>query len=168
MRVSAVFPCCLSLLAAAGLLAGCAANRASTMDPDSRFYRLQPGSKFILNKEVSIGAERATAYFQQGMQTGGLDNYAVGCELLNRKLGPVTIEPDTFVVRRAESSREWISWPNIMRFYRVIYLESDSQPDVMKMECQTWDGPMWPSEITLPQIREALGEVFTLELESPR
>lgn len=157
----------VTLLTLCMLLAGCQANMAAKNDPNSRFYWIRPGTKLVLNQEISIGAERATAYFMHGQQVNGIDGYEVGCGFEVRQLGPVVVKPDTFIVRRAESDREWISHPNIMRFYRVIYLLSEQQPDVMKLECQTWDGPLWPSEITVPQIREALGEIFTLKLQVP-
>jgi hypothetical protein len=69
----------------------------------------------------------------------------------------------TFTISRAESSQEWISQPNIMRFYGVIYLQSDTQPDVLRLTCQDWDGPLMGTDITVPEIRDALGGYFSFE-----
>jgi hypothetical protein len=137
---------------------------AARDDPDSRFYRIHSGSRLVLHTDLQIPPQRARVYFQHGRQVGGLDNYAVGCEFEVRELGPGVVRPEAFMVKRAESSREWISQPNILRFYRTIYLQSELQPGVLKLVCQVWDDPLWPSEITIRQVREALGGYFTLEL----
>ncbi|MGD2138180.1 MAG: hypothetical protein PVF08_07980 [Gammaproteobacteria bacterium] len=148
-------------------LTACQAQLAVVNDPGSRFYKIRAGSKLVLHRELHIPPERARVYFQHGRRVNGLDNYAVGCWLQVRELGPGLVRPGTFVVRRAESSREWISEPNILRFYRVIYLHSDTPPGVLKLECQVWADPWFPAEISVPQMRAALGEYFTLELAPP-
>ena len=87
----------------------------------------------------------------------------MGCELELRKLGPGVVTADTFTVRRAEVSQEWVNRPSIMRFYRTIYLDSAKQSNVIKMVCQTWDYPLHGDDIPMSEIREALGGVATLE-----
>jgi hypothetical protein len=161
----------LTWIAVIGLLtlvpAACQHQQAVRNDPESRFYQIRAGSKLVLHRELQIPAERAHVSFQHGRLVNGLDNYAVGCELEVRDLGPGIVQPGTFMVRRAESSRQWISRPGILRFYRTIYLHSDTQPGVMQLVCQTWSGPLYPAEISVPQMREALGELLTLELAPP-
>ena len=144
-------------------LAGCGNPMAVKNDVNSQFFYIQPGSKLILHQDVDIGSGSSHASFQHGKVVPGLDNYTVGCELDVRNLGPGTVSAGTFTISRAESSQEWISQPNIMRFYRVIYLQSDAQPDVLRLTCQDWDGPLLGTDITVPEIRDALGGYFSFE-----
>ena len=147
----------------AAFLAGCAYNQEVKRDIDSPFYKIPPGSKLVLHQDLNIRAERSHVSIQHGETTPGLDNYAVGCQLVVRNLGPGVVNAGTFTVSRAESSQEWISQPNIMRFYRVVYLKSDKQPDVMNLTCQDWDGPLMGKNISVAEMREALGTIMTLE-----
>ena len=151
----------------AAAITGCGNPMAVKNDVDSQFFLIRPGSKLILHQDVDIGSGSSHASFQHGKVAPGLDNYTVGCELDVRNLGPGTVSAGTFTISRAESSQEWISQPNIMRFYRVIYLQSDTQPDVLRLTCQDWDGPLMGTDITIPEIREALGSYFSFEFAQP-
>jgi hypothetical protein len=144
-------------------ISGCGNPMAVKDDIDSQFFYIRPGSKLILHQDVTIPKERSHASFQHGKVVSGLDNYTVGCVLDVRNLGPGMVSAGIFTISRAESSQEWISRPNIMRFYRVIYLQSDAQPDVLRLTCQDWDGPLLGTDISVPEIREALGSYFTFE-----
>ena len=147
----------------AAAITGCGTPMAVKNDVDSQFFLIRPGSKLILHQDVDIGSGSSHASFQHGKVVPGLDNYTVGCELDVRNLGPGTVTAGIFTISRAESSQEWISQPNIMRFYRTIYLQSDTQPDVLRLTCQDWDGPLMGTDITVPEIREALGGYFSFE-----
>jgi hypothetical protein len=162
VRICLPVPSSIAVLAVV-LLVGCAHNEEVKRNIDSPFYKIQSGSKLVLHQQLNIAAERSHVSIQQGETTTGLDNYAVGCQLEVRKLGPGVVTAGTFTVSRAESSQEWISQPNIMRFYRVIYLKSDKQPDVMNLTCQDWDGPMMGRAISVAEMREALGSIITFE-----
>jgi hypothetical protein len=87
----------------------------------------------------------------------------VNCQLEVRMLGPGKVQPDTFDISWAENSREWVSPPNIMRFYRILHLKSAAQPDVLQLMCQDWDGPMLGRNVSIPEMRAALGDVITLD-----
>jgi len=142
---------------------GCPNPMAVKDDVNSQFFYIRPGSQLILHQDVSIPSGRSHTSFQHGQLVNGLDNYAVGCVLDVRDLGPGSVTAATFTIKRAESSTEWISHPNIMRFYRVIYLQSDSQPGVLRLTCQDWDGPLMGKDISVPEMREALGSIFSFE-----
>jgi len=148
------------------LLAGCEAMLASKYDINSQFYKIPAGSRLILNQPLDIPAGRAHVVIQQGRSGAGANQYAVNCQLEVRSLGPGKVQPDSFDITWAELSREWVSQPNIMRFYRVLHLKSATQPDVLKLMCQDWDGPMLGKNISIPEMRAALGDVITLEFPS--
>ena len=154
------------ILLAIPLLASCEGLLASKYDINSEFYKIPPGSRLILNRPLDIPAGRAHVVIQSGRSGAGASQYAVNCEFEVRTLGPGKVQPDSFSITRAEMSREWVSRPNIMRFYRVLHLQSAAQPDVLKLMCQDWDGPLLGRNISVPEMRAALGDVITLEFPS--
>jgi hypothetical protein len=141
------------------LLAACAASR----NIDSPYYTIQANSKLILHQDLNVPPGKAHVNIQHGQVAAGLDNWDVGCQLEVRKLGPGVVTADTFIIRRAEVSQEWINRPSTMRFYRTLYLKSDTQPNVMQMVCQYWSYPLQGHSIPVAEMREALGSVATLE-----
>lgn len=146
-------------------LAGCSTTGSS--DPSSLNFRMPEGSKLVLNRDVSISASYSHANFQNGEQTPGVDEYTINCSLEQRDLGPGTIVPDSFLITNFSSSREWINQPHTMRFYKMIRLRSERQPGIMRMECGYWDGPMIGRPVTLTDIQQALGDIFTFEFATP-
>jgi hypothetical protein len=150
---------CLPLLL--GMLAGCSTTGSS--DPSSINFRVPQGSKLVLNREVPIAAGYSHAKFQNGEQTPGVDQYTVNCSLEQRDLGPATIVPDSFLISRDANQREWINQPHTMRFYKVFQLRSQRQPGVTKLVCQYWDGPLFGRPVTIEQVRQALGDIFSFQ-----
>lgn len=156
---------CIVMLAIP-LLAGCEALLAQKYDIDSQFYRVPSGSRLILNQPLNIPAGRAHVVIQPGRSGAGSNPAGVSCQLEVRSLGPVKVQPGTFEITRAENSREWVSQPNIMRFFRILHLQSAAQPDVLRLMCQDWDGPLLGKFVSVPEMRAALGDVITLEFPS--
>jgi hypothetical protein len=130
---------------------------------NSPFYEIPSGSKLILNQELNVPAGKAHINLQNGQVVAGLDNWNVGCQLEVRDLGPGVVSADTFTIRRAEFSQNWINRPNTMRYYRTLYLQSDNQPNVMQMVCQFWSYPLEAHGISVSEMRTALGSVATLD-----
>jgi hypothetical protein len=151
------------ILLALLLLAGCEGLLASKYDINSQFYKIPDGSRLILHQPLNIPAGKAHVVIVPGKSAAAADVEAVNCQLEVRTLGPGSVQPDTFDITRAEISREWITTPSIMRFYRVLHLQSARQPDVLKLMCEDWDGPMLGRNISVPEMRAALADVITLE-----
>jgi hypothetical protein len=149
-------PVLLVVAAMAVVLGGCAYNTAVKRDIHSQFYEIRPGSKLILHRALDIPSGKAHVTFGAGYYEGN-------CEFEVRTLGPGTVQPDTFIITRAWRDREWISHPNIMRFYRVMRLQSERQPDVLQLICQDWDGPLLGRDISVAEMRTALGDTFSFE-----
>ena len=137
-------------------LVGC--NTAQTRDVNSPYYKIPPGSAIILNKDLNIPAGEAHIDLQDGNPATAVGNYNVNCSFSVRNLGPSTIKADTFMIRETSSSQEWVSRPDIMRFYREFRLTSDRQPDVMKFVCQDWDGPLTGRPVSVPEMQKAVGD----------
>jgi hypothetical protein len=148
------------VLVLTSMLAACAQQMHNV---DSNYYSIPSGSKLILHQNLNIPAGKAHVNIQGGGSKAGLNNFNVGCEIEVRKLGPSVVTADTFIITRAESSQEWVNRPSTMRFYRTMYLKSDSQPNVMNMVCQYWDYPLHGKEISVAEMREALGSVVSFE-----
>ncbi|MEN8106401.1 MAG: hypothetical protein ABFS22_00170 [Pseudomonadota bacterium] len=159
LRSSYVISLCTVL--ATAWLVGC--TTIGSTDPTSINFKLPKGSKLVLNREVRIAGLYSHAKFQNGEQTPGVDQYQVNCNLEQQDLGPATITPDTFLIKNSSSQREWVNHPHTMRFYKVFTLHSDKQPGVRKLICQDWDGPLIGGPVTMAEIQQALGDIFTFQ-----
>ena len=137
-------------------LAGC--NTAQTRDVNSPFYKVPIGSEIILNKDLNIPEGQAHINLQDGIATTAVGNYNVSCTFNVRNLGPSTIKAGTFTIRETSPGQEWVSRPDIMRFYREFRFTANTQPDVMNFVCQDWDGPMTGRPISVPEMEKAVGE----------
>jgi hypothetical protein len=110
-----------------------------------------------------IPTDSAHIKFQQGRVSGGVDEYTVNCQFRVKNLGPQEIQADTFLITNAGDGEEWVSAPHTQRFFKNLFLKSDKQPEVMTMICQVWASPRWGRSISVPQMREALGDYFSFD-----
>jgi hypothetical protein len=143
------------------LVTGC--QTAGTTDPASIWFRLPPGSRLVLNQPLEIPAGRAHIMLQHGAAATAAGEFDVACRFEVRDLGPRTIEPDAFLIRRMESGREWLHHPHTMQFFKVFHLQSETQKDILPMRCDYADDPLIGRPVTISAIREALGSIFTFE-----
>jgi len=141
------------------VLAGC--QTTATTDVNSLWFKIRPGSTLVLNQPVEIPAGVAHIDLQNGQLSGGVDEYTVNCTFEIENLGPHTVTPDTFLITDASDAQEWISQPDILRFYKVLRLKSDRQPDVLKLVCQDWAGPLLGRPVSVGEIEKAVGAYFT-------
>jgi hypothetical protein len=150
----------------AALLAGC--QTVGTKDTSSINFRIPGGSKLVLNRELTIPAGVAHVVFQQGEPGPAANEFEVNCRFEVRDLGPRVIQPDSFLITRWSSQREWVNQPSILRFYMDIHLQSEHQADIMPMTCQVWSYPLIGRPVTIRQVQEALGSYFTFEFAGQR
>ncbi len=149
------------VLAVLWLLAGC--ETTGSTDPGSIRFKIPPGSRLVLNQLLEIPAGRAHLMLQHGAAATAAGVFDVGCRFEVKDLGPRTIQPEAFVIRSMASGREWINHPHTMQFYKVIHLQSAMQADILPMKCSYEDGPHFGRPVTVAQIQEALGNIFTFE-----
>ena len=142
-------------------LAGC--RSPATYDVNSFAFIIPRGSKLVLKQPLTIPTGSAHIKFQGGKPVGGVDEYSVNCQFRVRNLGPQDIQPDTFLITNAGDGEEWVSAPSIRRFYKNLFLKSDEQEEVMTMICQVWSLPPRGRSISVPQMREAVGDYFSFE-----
>ncbi len=143
------------------VLAGC--HTAASYDINSSGYRIPPGSSLTVNKELPIPAGQRHVKLQHGQPVAGVDEFKMNCQLWVYDLGVESIRPGSFRITRTGEGREWELQPTVLRFFRVLHLRSEAQPEVLKLVCQKSDDPLGGRNPTVPQMQEALGGYITFE-----
>lgn len=173
----------ISMLVVSGLLTSC--NNAPVIDDtSSRLNTIPVGSTFTLNKVITISPDMTSIYLQSGKtgQESEMNIYYPNCkfELFTISESERTVKPDTFTVTRVvnefeESSLDGMQYagptvvadsgPQFYNFMTVMYLSSGKQPDVHRMTCKIWDYIYKESYPSIDQIREAVGDYFSLTIK---
>ena len=149
----------LHIIATGIILAGC--QSLASDDPGSLWFRIPSGTELVLNRALTIPAQRAHIMLQHGKPSQAASQFDVACRFEIKELGPRTIQPDTFLVTGYSTQERWENYPNTKRYYKVIRLESKQQPGIMPMVCEYYDYPIRGRPVTLVQIQEALGDYFS-------
>lgn len=153
---------------------------------ESPYYRYPENGRFVLNHTLEIPANWATARLQSGkvVSFGHVQEQEPHCivELNTVRAEPQHIEPDTFIIVRVQRSISELAAASgffiraafvsdnrpTQMFYKTAFtLRSDKQPGVLRMTCQSDQhaaGMGIPRHLSVPDIRRALGNIFTLEL----
>lgn len=150
----------ISLLLMAWLLAGC--QTTASNNPDSIWYELPKGSKLVLNQDLEVPAGQAHVIVQNAKAGTSANQLEVSCRFEVKQLGPRTIHPDTFLITEVAQGRQWVNQPSTMLFYKVLHLQSEQQQGILPMRCGYTDYPLMGKPVSIEQIRETLGSVFTL------
>jgi len=151
----------LYIMALGIMLAGC--QSMASDDPGSFWFRMPPGTQLVLNRALTIPAQRAHVMLQHGMVLNAASEFEVACRFEVKDLGPRTVQPDTFLVTGYSGQEEWENYPHTKRYYKTIRLESGHQPGIMPMVCEYYDYPIRGRPVTLSQIEEALGDYFSFK-----
>ena len=171
------------LLSSFFLLVSCAYN---VKDVNSPFYQPPVNSRFQIHQPITIPADRASVFIQEGKTRGGSFNHFMPhCRLEVRHVldVPQIVQPVEFTVTRvyrdlppvvalkpvhyadsgASSGDSGVS----MDLIYVIYmrLSSEEQPDVLNITCGgSTDDPSAVVPPSIDGIRSALGELVSLLL----
>jgi len=149
----------LYVMAMGLLLAGC--QSMATDDRGSIWFRMPHGTELVLNRALTIPAQRAHVMLQHGKVAGAASESEVACRFEVRDLGPRIIQPDSFLITSYSSQQEWENYPHTKRFYKILRLKSKSQSGIMPMVCEYYDWPLTGRPVTLTRIEEALGDYFS-------
>ena len=152
-------------------------------DEDSQLYSVPLGSTFILNQEVTVQPDQTSVYLQNGKiePVKNIDFYMPHCkfELYTISERARVVKPDSFVVVRIVDQIEDVSigrpsyaglviardtGPVHLTYSTTMYLESKIQPDVFRMNCKQWDEPALGKYLSINEMRQAIGDYFTLKL----
>jgi len=161
-------------------------NTPGDYGQESPYYRYPENGRFVLNQALEIPANWATARLQSGkvVAFGHVQEQEPHCivELDKVLTEPQRIVPDVFTIIRVQRSISELAAvpgffiraafasdtrPTQMFFKTTFTLKSDKQPDVLRMICQSDQyaaGMGIPRHLIVPEIRQALGKIFSLEL----
>jgi hypothetical protein len=149
---------------------------------DSPYYPPPVGSRLILKKDLTIPVGSARVALQGGkeMKPSAVNQYHPHCLLeVNAALAATqTVKADEFLVTHVTTNWHQVkarhgfvkvglnlagtfSWNN---YLTVMTLSSAKQPNVRSLTCQQWDNPSGGTQVSIQQMRAALGEFFSLEL----
>jgi hypothetical protein len=164
------------------LLTACT-NSQQIRDEDSQFFSVPLRSTFTLHTEITIPPDNTSVYFQfaKVVPVSNIDFYKPHCkfELYSISEQARQVRPDTFVVTRIVDQREDVSvkWPRYaglglarvdgpvhLTFSTTMYLDSGLQPDVFRMNCKRWDWPAIGEFLSINEMRQTLGDYFSLTL----
>ncbi len=53
----------------------------------------------------------------------------------------------------------------VFNYATLMYLRSEQQKDVYRMTCQHWEDVMDDRHLSVTQMRQAMGDIFTLEIK---
>lgn len=173
-------------LIAIAVLAGCASP--GKYGPDSPYYGYPGGGRFILHQPLEIEADAATVRLQFGkvVARNAVQEEEPHCifEINTVRDQPQRVAPDSFEITGVRRSITTFSGmpalfgpmrvgfdrdgsPSHIYYKTEFMLRSDRQPDVRAMTCQS--NQMAPGiaimrHLTAAEIRQALGQVFSLSL----
>jgi len=173
MKIVALLPLCL-------LLTAC--QTTGPLDENSPSHLLPSGSRLVLKQELTIPAHSVSILLQGGHEVSNrdLERYQPHCRLEIQDMREIAqvVTADEFVVRRAfrdtkSSARTGLmktalryaaEGPTYFVFRTVLDLHSERQPQVRSLTCQQWGNPGTGRHLSIREIRQALGEIFTLYL----
>jgi hypothetical protein len=167
------------------LMVGACQLASVNKNVDSPFYPPPVGSRLILKKDLTIPAYSAAVMLQGGQVIGqhSINQYQPNCRLeLNAVLPtPQTVTADEFLVTHVTTNSYQVrthdghdgfvkaglnlasgfSFNNYVTFMK---LSSARQPQVRSLTCQQWGDPALGTQVSIQQMRETLGDFFSLEL----
>lgn len=172
------------------LLATVSVGCQTLQDVESAYYQIPVGSRLVLHKEIPIPPEAARIKIQGGevRHYGLVDEYEPFCELEVEEVRSVAqrVHPDEFVITKVDHrtydvglSRDRVASLGmrigfggdgpLQTFYAtILQLRSEAQPNVLKLTCQNdqraFPGILYARHLTVAEIREALGTLFSLQL----
>ncbi len=171
------------LLSSFFLLVSCVHNVKNVNSP---FYQPPVNSRFQIHQPITIPADRASVFIQEGKTRGGSFNHFIPhCRLEVRHVGekPQVVQPGKFTVTKvhrelppvvalkpvhyadsgASSGDSGVS----MDLIYVIYmrLSSEEQPNVLNITCGgSTDDPSAVAPPSIEDIRKTLGSLASLQL----
>lgn len=135
-------------------------------DENSPYFVIPAGSRLILHQAITVPAFTAGVYLQGGswMPWTQISRYHPHCKLELRQPmdSAQTVAPDEFVITHAGEEVETQEGLEIRA--RVLELRSERQPRVRRLSCAIWQSTAGGQPVSGRELRQALGEVFTLEL----
>jgi len=175
---------CLTSLLFVTVMTSCTGN-ISIAQPSSTQEHIRAGATLVLNETIRFPAYSATVEIQNGQVRSGLfslDKYYPNCtlELRSQSDSVRMIQADRFIIYKVTTGIEHVMNKPVVvagpgfhiadgatddAYITKMYLQSEKQKDVELMSCQHWEDPTsFPRHLTLKQIQQTLGSLFTIEI----
>ncbi len=174
-----------SLLIVVYLLSILSCSQTIIKDEKSYAYSISVGSKFVLNQEIKIEPQLGRTFIQYGKIKieKDIDIYYPHCSITVNTIREQAhiISPTTFEVIKIVDEEEYAQGqllfastdlklvsdgPLITGLASYYYLKSADEPDVRTLECIQWDSLYENNYLSISEVRQALGDVFTLQLNN--
>ncbi len=165
--------CCIAL--------SIAACQTPDIAGDNDSASLTPAiSTVTLNKEFPIRPDRTNEYIQNGEITlfEHVSEYHPFCKLELRKLADSArvIQPDSFSVSRIYQETEFAGFRKMMlagdgssgliMSTTYLYLQSEKQPGIFRLSCMRLDMSFYTRHVSVNEMRDTLGSMFTLSTQA--
>ena len=130
-------------------------------DPSSLLFDIPNGSSLTLNKNLPVAKNNTHVVIQNGkiVTEKAKDLYNISCAFEMKAFGPRTVTPDTFNIRRTEDGQERVS-TGIIRYNTEVYLFSDQNSDIIKLDCSVW-GDRADGSFPVSEMQKMLGDYFS-------
>jgi hypothetical protein len=172
----------------------CACQTSYQGNEDSPYYNVPVGSTLILNNDITITPYKAGVYIQGGqtLPLSQVNKYYPHCkfEVLKIRDAPQTVKADTFVIEKVvqeitdtvDTGQLQLAGssigiginisdsdgPSVQTYATRLNLRSERQPEVFRLSCGQWAYPSQGQQVTINEMRKALGNMFTLQLTLSR
>lgn len=134
----------------------CSSNPAS-----EKKIHLVKGDTVKLNRSFSVAKLSSHVIFQDGeiIKQRDLQRYETSCIIDTKSLGPETIQPGDFEVKKVTYNDEWYSDAAAeLRYYTEFYLNAVKQDKELILTCQTLDDTMRRHTFPADEIKQATGD----------
>jgi hypothetical protein len=175
----------IATLVAFALLAAC--QTAPVDFEDSPSAVIPAASRLVLRQDIDVPAGRASLFIQDGrvVSYSEINLYRAHCrlEVTHVKDAAQTVAAGEFAIERVLYTDRPLPGTAAVLFasragggIRVgdgvgpyvfathMILRSARHPEVRELTCRRWDDPALGVHLTIREIRQTLGEIFTLEL----
>jgi len=153
-------------------------------DENSPFTKVPNNSRLTLNQALTIAPYGLKAYVQNGQISYGPNQYYPFCKFEVREVKEISqiVEPDQFEITKVRQASGLMAGlnrhaliagrsfdsgdgkPSPILYATQLFLNSPRQPQVYKLSCGHLQDPgLEARHLSINQIREALGGVFTLQ-----
>lgn len=165
-------------------LIGCATGTPWLPGPTAHSV-VKPGSILKLNKPLTVSPRSAGVRIQNGkIAENKFDQWRPNCRIRVRDPASTNqiIQPDEFTITQIGIEFQYVQSQEIKLAAGIsfaggvgsataevmrtnFFLESKTQPHVMRLSCQHWENPSDSRHLMLSEIEETLGEYFTFQLK---
>lgn len=158
----------------------------------SPYYMVPVGSTVTVNRTLTIEPDLARVRFQYGklISEKEKNKYYANCSILVREVKETaqTIQPGNFTVVRSRKTEEYVkrdsrlvyasmlyrtdldedSGPMAAEYTTILDLQSQQQPQVMRLECTYWEDPYDAKHLTLAEMQKTLGDWVTITVKEQK